>query len=186
MRYVVIGTSESGKSTLARELARELAQALGAPYMELDAIYWQANWTAKHQKAFVADVEQATRGEHWVVDGNYSAALPTVWSRATHVVWLNFSRRVVFPRILGRTIRRTVLRETLWHGNRESLRKAFFSSESILLWAMATYPKNRAKYAMLRDDAAYAHLHWHELATPDQARQFLAGVRSSSTTLPSS
>lgn len=181
MRCVVIGTSGSGKSTLARELA----QAVGAPYVELDGLYWQADWTPKHQKAFIEDVEQATRGEHWVVDGNYSAARPTVWSRATQVVWLNFSRTVVFPRIIGRTIRRTVLREPLWHGNRESFRKAFFSKESILLWAFATYPKNRTKYAALRDDAAYAHLQWHELGTPHEARQFIAGVRHSADPLQS-
>ena len=179
MRYIVIGTSGSGKSTLARELA----QALGAPHVELDAIHWTANWTPKPQKAFIEEVEQATRGEHWVVDGNYSAVRPTVWARATHVVWLNFSRRVVFPRVLVRTIRRTVLREPLWHGNRESFRKAFFSTESILLWAFTTYSKNRTKFAALRDDAAYAHLHWHALDTPNQARQFLAGVRLRSETL---
>lgn len=179
MRYVVIGTSGSGKSTLARDLA----QALSAPHVELDAIYWTANWTPKAQHAFIEEVEQATRGENWVVDGNYSAVRPTVWARATHVVWLNFSRAVVFPRVLVRTIRRTVLRERLWHGNRESFGKVFFSTESILLWAFTTYSKNRTKYAALREDATYSHLHWHELAAPNQARQFLAGLGQSSDSL---
>ena len=37
MRISVIGTSGAGKTTFARRLA----EAVGAPYVELDAINWQ-------------------------------------------------------------------------------------------------------------------------------------------------
>jgi adenylate kinase family enzyme len=40
MRIVVVGTSGSGKTTLARALAAQLA----LPYIELDAVNWQAGW----------------------------------------------------------------------------------------------------------------------------------------------
>ena len=40
-RINVVGTSCSGKSTLARALA----ERLNAPYIELDAIFWDRDWT---------------------------------------------------------------------------------------------------------------------------------------------
>ena len=40
MRIAVVGTSGSGKTTLAKALAAQLA----LPYIELDALNWQAGW----------------------------------------------------------------------------------------------------------------------------------------------
>jgi adenylate kinase family enzyme len=41
-RIVVIGTTSSGKSTLAKQLAEKI----GGDYIELDALYWEPNWVA--------------------------------------------------------------------------------------------------------------------------------------------
>jgi adenylate kinase family enzyme len=38
---VVIGTTSSGKSTLAKRLS----ERLGLDFIELDALYWRENWT---------------------------------------------------------------------------------------------------------------------------------------------
>lgn len=174
MRYVVVGTSGSGKTTLAQELA----QMLNAPHVELDALHWSENWTPNPTKAFIDSVALATQGPQWVVDGNYSVIRPLVWARASHIVWLNYGRSVVFPRILWRTAKRLLLREPLWHGNRESFRKALFSHQSILLWSFSTFPKNRIKFSALRNDPALSHLVWVELKSPREARQFLVNERS--------
>jgi adenylate kinase family enzyme len=40
MRITVVGTSGSGKTTLARELSTKL----GVPFVEIDALNWQAGW----------------------------------------------------------------------------------------------------------------------------------------------
>jgi gluconate kinase len=40
VRISVVGTSGSGKTTLAKALARQT----GLPYIELDALNWQAGW----------------------------------------------------------------------------------------------------------------------------------------------
>ncbi|WP_447943576.1 hypothetical protein [Microbacterium aurum] len=38
---------------------------------------------------------------------------------ADAIVWIDHPRRVVMRRVVGRTIRRALTREELWHGNRE-------------------------------------------------------------------
>ena len=43
-RIAVIGNTGSGKSTLAEQLA----ELLGVPFVELDAINWQPNWVGLH------------------------------------------------------------------------------------------------------------------------------------------
>lgn len=117
-RVAVVGTSCSGKTTFARRLSR----ALDVPHVELDALYWGPGWSPAPPEDFRASVRDAISAPAWVADGNYSAVRDLVWSRATAVVWLDLPLRVVFPRALGRTLRRAITREELFGGNRESLR----------------------------------------------------------------
>ncbi len=174
MRYLVIGTSGTGKSTFAVKLAA----AAQCPYIELDAHYWGPGWQAVPPEQFKRSVVEATQGERWVADGNYSAVRDVLWPRATHVVWLNYGRLTVFSRVLRRTLGRGLIRTRLSHGNRESLRMALFSKDSILLWSLTTYAKNRTKFAALRADKEFAHLQWTEITEPSQARSFIRAVHS--------
>ncbi|MFJ9388451.1 shikimate kinase [Nocardioides sp. NPDC101246] len=57
MRVSVVGSSGSGKSTVARRLA----DILGVPYIELDSIHWQPGWVEEEQDVFVERVREATR-----------------------------------------------------------------------------------------------------------------------------
>jgi adenylate kinase family enzyme len=169
MRCVVVGTSGAGKSTFAAALA----QATGSPHIELDNLYWGPGWAAVPPAQFEASVRAATEGEHWVADGNYTAVRELLWGRATHIVWLNYGRATVFPRVLWRTVSRGLLRTRLAHGNLESLRMAFLSRDSVLWWSYSTFARNRVKFAGLRQDPAYGHLQWVELTKSSQAREFI-------------
>ena len=60
--------------------------------------------------------------------------------------------------LLQRTLKRSLSQEELWSGNRESLRKSFLSQDSILLWMLRTYAKNRKKYPALLNQPEYLHL----------------------------
>ena len=156
MRAVVVGTSGSGKTVFSRALA----ERIGGEHIELDALNWAEGWTMRPREEFGELVRRAAAGERWVADGNYSLVRELLWPRATHVIWLNFSRAVVFGRILRRTVRRSILREQLWHGNRESLAKALFSHDSILLWSLVTFSRIRARYAAISAGGSYPHLTW--------------------------
>jgi len=169
MRFIVIGTSGVGKS----HFAKALAGSRGCAYVELDELFWTEGWEPRPQHQFIELARLAAQGEHWVVDGNYTVIREAVWSRGTHIVWLNFSRSTVLLRVLRRTVWRVITRQTLWSGNRETLRKAFFSRQSILLWAANTYNKNKRRYAQLRVDNPYPQLVWTELRHPREAAAYL-------------
>jgi len=169
MRFIVVGTSGSGKSTFARALAENQ----GCPHVELDDLFWGPNWTPKHPDEFEELARRAADGDRWVIDGNYSPVREIVWPKGTHVVWLNFGRTTVMLRVLRRTVWRAVSRQPLWHGNRESVRQAFFSRKSILVWSATTYTKTKIRYAKLRTENAYPHLQWFELRSAAEVEDFL-------------
>jgi len=118
-RIAVVGSCCSGKTTVAARLA----QALGVPHIELDALNHGPNWqeaTAEELRARVDDALAALDG--WVTDGNYMHKLGTrLIDQADTVVWLDLPLRSLLPRIYRRSRRRMRERVELWHpGNFET------------------------------------------------------------------
>ncbi len=74
-RISVVGTSGWGKTTVGRALA----DRLGIPFIELDALAWLPGWTNRPLAEGRVLVEERTRGSVWVVDGNYSKVRDIVW-----------------------------------------------------------------------------------------------------------
>lgn len=144
-RAVVFGTTGSGKS----RLAERLAERSGLRVIELDALYWGRNWEPAPLELFRYRVENEIRGDGWIVVGNYTQVRDLVWRPADTLIWLDLSLPLVMRQLAGRTIRRTLSREELWGtGNRETLANAFFSRQSILLWALKTHRRNRERFAI--------------------------------------
>jgi adenylate kinase family enzyme len=142
-KVVVVGTTCSGKTTVARRLAEQH----GVPHVELDALHWGPNWSEPSTDDFRARVEEALAGDGWVADGGYHGKLgDLVLERADLVVWLDPPLWTILGRLSARTLRRIRGREKLWAGNRETWRGAFFSRESLFLWAVKTHRPRRKRY----------------------------------------
>jgi hypothetical protein len=173
-RVAIVGSTGSGKTTLARALAARL----GLPHTELDGLYWGPGWAAPPPDAFRDTVAAVVAAPCWIVEGNYSRARDLVWSRADTVVWLDYPLPVVFGRLLRRTLRRVARREVLWGRNRESFRRAFLSADSILLWLLTSHHRHRRTYGRLLGSAAHRHLAVVHLRSPRQADAWLRRVTS--------
>ena len=180
MRISVIGTSGSGKSTMALRLA----EALDLTRIELDAINWQADWrdlNTHDRPEYLRRVQAAVAAERWVCDGNYSTVRPAVWARATHVVWLDYGPSVFMPRVIGRSLMRALSRRELWNGNRERWRD-WLSKDHPILWAWTTWRASRTRYEALLADPAWGRLKLHRLRHPRDAAALVEALRAEAAT----
>ena len=170
-RIAVYGPSGSGKTTLGRQLG----ELLELPVVELDAIHHLPNWQERPIDEFRSIVTSTLGGYRsgWVCDGNYGGVREYVLAKAATVVWLRLPFHIVYWRLLTRTLVRSLRREELWNGNRESFRMAFFSRDSILLWGISHWRAHRRN--LERDLARYPHTDdVRILGSPGEAEALLA------------
>lgn len=175
-RVVVIGTTSSGKSTLAKALA----DRLGLTFIELDALHWQPNWTpaapAEFRNCVQSALSNGSKPGRWVVAGNYHVVRELIWPKAEAVIWLDYSFPIVFWRLLIRTVRRAVLREELWNGNRERFwpHLKLWSEDSLFHWLFKTYWRRKRETPILLAQPEHTHLHLLRFRSPKEAEDWLS------------
>ena len=86
MRINVTGNAGSGKSTLSRQLSREL----GLPLIEMDRLIWKAGWQQVPKERYQAQLAPLLQQESWVLDGVSKLAR----QQADLIVFLDYPRRV--------------------------------------------------------------------------------------------
>ncbi len=173
-RIVVVGTTSSGKSTLASQLAEKI----GGDFIELDALHWEPNWVEAPDEVFRMGVETATHSKAWVVAGNYSVVRDVIWARAEVIIWLDYPFHIVFWRLLMRTIRRSIFQEELWNGNRENfwMHLKLWSEESLFHWLFKTYWRRKREYPMLFALPENAHLKIIHFRHPKETHKWLKTI----------
>lgn len=175
MRVNVVGTSGSGKSTFARKLA----QTLSVPCIEMDTLYWKADWQYCNDEELAARLStRLTASESWVLDGNYNRTRPIKWQTVDMIVWLDYGFWRTLWQVTVRAINRAQSQNELWPGtgNRESFRRSFWSRESIILWVLKTWRSNRRRYLADMANPAYQHIRFVQLRSRREADEFIAGL----------
>lgn len=158
-------------------MAKQVAAALEVPHIELDALHWLPDWQERPDSEFREFVASAVSAERWVVDGNYNMVRDIVWQRATTLAWLNLSVPVAFWRALSRTVTRRFGHRTIFSGNKESIRQAFFNRDSMILWVIKTFHERRRSTRQVFDGDGFPGLHRVELRNQGDADRFLASLK---------
>jgi len=87
-RYVILGNSSSGKSTLALRLAR----ASGVAHLDLDTLAWEPT-TPPRRRALAESAREIltfmAENDHWVIEGCYADLFEAPLARCTRLVFLN-------------------------------------------------------------------------------------------------
>ncbi|MEU7961058.1 MULTISPECIES: topology modulation protein [Micromonospora] len=97
-RIAIIGCGGSGKSTVARELAR----ILDIPLTHLDTLYYDEHWTPLPTAEFAAQQEKLVTRDRWIIEGNYAATLPIRLAAADTVIFLDLPAAACLRGILQR------------------------------------------------------------------------------------
>ena len=178
-RIIVIGSSNAGKSTLAERLAGQF----GVPFIELDALYWEPNWTHPQPEAFRERVRAAIEPEAWVMAGNYSAQRDLSWPRADTIVWLDLPLRTVLWRCIARSWQRWRSRELLWGTNRERLwdHLLFWDTDrSLPSFIVRHHRSRRRRYEQDLQHPGWSHITFIRLQSVEEIECWFAEVTSSS------
>ncbi|USA45982.1 AAA family ATPase [Acinetobacter sp. C26M] len=177
MKFInIIGTTGSGKSTFARQLAQK--QQL--QYIELDNLLWLNDWQESSNEALFLKLKIAMKNAAtgWVIDGLYTRTIPMMMEKVDTVIWLDYPFYINLYRLTKRTFGCVISRKKLWEdsNNRESL-KLMLSKQSIFIWLIKSYPKNRKKYLALMQNTDHQHIRFIHLTSPKQTRRFLAHLK---------
>lgn len=170
-RIVIIGSTSSGKSTLAERLAKRF----DLDFIDLDALHWEPNWTEAPLEVFRERVSSATQVEGWVVAGNYHMVRDLIWPQAEAVIWLDYSLPRIFWQLTRRTFTRWWRNELLWSTNRENLWMHFklWSDESLYHWLFKTYWRRKREFPALLALPEHQHLKLIRFEQPHETNKWL-------------
>ncbi|MET7337877.1 hypothetical protein [Nonomuraea sp. NPDC005650] len=170
-RILVVGISGAGKSTMARALSSRLA----VPYHEMDALYFAGPGWAVNER-FPDQVAEIARTRAWVFDSyGYPEVRDLLWEHADTVVWLDYPRRVIMPRILRRSLRRTLLREPIFNGNRETVAE-WFRRDHPAWWAWSQHAARQTDIQQRIHDPRFAPLRAFRFTTVHSSASWLDSI----------
>jgi len=170
-RIVVIGSTSSGKSTLAQNLAAKL----GLSFIDLDALHWEPNWTEALPDVFRERVRVAMQARSWAVAGNYHVVRDLIWPQAEAVIWLDYSFFRIFWQLTQRTFKRWWTRELLWGTNYENLwtHLKLWSADSLYHWLFKTYWRRKRENPVLLNLPEHKHLKLISFKHPKETSEWL-------------
>jgi adenylate kinase family enzyme len=174
-RIIIIGSSNSGKSTLAGRLG----ERLGLPVIELDALHWEPEWTPADPHVFRERIRQAIAAPSWVMAGNYTQHQDVSWAAADTIVWLDLPLPLVLRRCVIRTWTRWRTKEVLWGNNREDFREhlQFWNTDrSLIAYTIANHRRRKHAYAAAITDPRWHHITFIRLHSPAEVETWFQQV----------
>ncbi len=141
-RIMLVGSSNSGKTTLSHFLKKTLQ----LPLYEIDDLAWQPHWQMRTTEEVRQRVADVVSQPEWILIGNYGNTQDLSWPVADVVIWLDLPRFVVMRRVIWRCVHRTWTQTPVCNGNYESFQRSFLSRDSLILWVWNHYANIQERY----------------------------------------
>ena len=87
-RIIIIGNNGSGKSFLAKELAK----ITNLPLIHLDMEFWREDWQKPEEKEWIAIQKSLIAKEKWIIEGNHSSTMELRFKATDLVIFLDINR----------------------------------------------------------------------------------------------
>lgn len=100
-RISIIGGPGTGKSTLSRNLGREL----NLPVYHIDAINYLDNWQEIDKKERDKIILEKSNQSKWIIDGTYRGTLEARVKKADCIIFLNYSTIAKLKGIFSRYLK---------------------------------------------------------------------------------
>lgn len=148
-RVLFYGVTGSGKSSAAHRYA----EITGLPeYSADDDLGWLPGWTTRElddERSIAAAIAAQDR---WVLDSVYSKWSDLILPRTELIIALDYPRWISLLRLLRRTTRRVVTKESVCNGNTETAFKSLFTADSIILWHFKSFSRKHRTIHRLHAD----------------------------------
>jgi len=167
-RVLIIGSSGTGKTTLALALAAKTK----LPLIHLDTEYWNPGWVATPDDEWHSIVEDLVERDSWVMEGNFSGTFPIRMPRADTIILVTRPRWLCLARAIWRSIkyfRRT--RPDLAEGCPEKFDLEFYK----WIWDFPNRSQKKMNDAMA---SIGAHAHQIIITSDREAADFLKTLSS--------
>lgn len=139
-RILVYGATGSGKSTCALAIGART----GLPVTLVDEIAWNPGWVSTPEAEQRDRIAAVVAGDRWVLDSAYGSWLDLILPRVDLIVGLDYPRWFSLQRLIRRTVRRVVTRESVCNGNTEVWWRVF-THDSIILWHFLSFGRKRTR-----------------------------------------
>jgi adenylate kinase family enzyme len=176
-RISVVGSTGSGKT----HLARELADRLSLPISELDELRRDAAASGSLKQAFEARVAELAQSDEWIIDGHYRDVRHLIWCRSELIIWLNYPLPLVALRLMRRFSRkRRAIPFHLVEQWGKPHTTAYPANEGVS-WRrrvrrLAKTLGERGEYGRLLRSAEYRNVRVVELRSLQMTRRWLQGL----------